>query len=433
MFQRVVIDYYVSRKEHIVNVSSFFINRIFSLSLFAVTTSIFINRAGSELFGILTMLLLIFNYISLADLGMGYAVGYRLTRAISRQNKTYAIKILKHALPFYFIIGLLSGLAVFCFSSQLSLCFTKTENYSFLYKIISFSIFPLLLDAIVLMVLQAFNKIFLVNASRLIYDFFRGAPLLLVLVAKNDLFELIMIIIVIGCYLKLVVDSYIAYRLLGTLSWIKPNIMSKELKFNIKYGMPMLVTLVIGLIITSIDKFYITNFMSMEQLAYYSVALEINVKAWFLVWAVTGSLQTVLIRRNVAKRNTIDLQKISFYSVALIFAIYYVPLMLFSKQILSLWINKDFADKSYILIRILCFYSLFYMLYAVKHSFLQAQGRFMTITGIYALGLTILLVSLLFLSKYFGLEGVAFSYVITYAVFVASAIVCMRKVKTAHA
>ena len=433
MSYKLIVEYYQSKKEHIINFSSFFANRLISLALFAYTTSVFINRAGSEEFGILTMLLLIFSYISVADLGMGYAVGYRLTRAISRKNFVYASKILQHALPFYIIVGGCASILIFAFSSYISILFTKTTEYSRVYKVISLGILPLVIDTVVLMVMQSYNRVYLINLSRLIYDIFRAAPLLLVVVVKNDLLEKIMIIVVAGCYIKLMIDIYLCYKLIGSLTWLKPVLVLKELRFNIKYGIPMLLTLVIGMVITSIDKFYITNLLSMEQLAYYSVAFEVNVKAWFLIWAVTGSLTTVLVRRNVLNISTHDIEKLSMVSVFVIFVIYYLPLIVFAKEILTLWINRDFAEKSYRITRILSVASLFYMLYAVKHNVLQAQGRFMTITGIYCAGLIVLLISLLVLPKYLDTEGVAYSYIITYSVFVILAVLIMRKVKKIHA
>jgi len=432
MNYKLIVEYYQSKKEHIINFSSFFVNRLISLALFAFTTSIFINRAGSKEFGILTMLLLIYSYISVADLGMGYAVGYRLTRAVSRRNFGYASKILQHALPFYIIVGGCASILIFAFSSDISIMFTKTVEYSFIYKVISLGIFPLVIDTVVLMVMQSYNKVYLINLSRLIYDIFRATPLLLVVVYKNDLLEKIMIIVVAGCYIKLMTDIYLCYKLIGNLTWLKPVLVFKELRFNIKYGIPMLLTLIIGMIITSIDKFYITNLLSMEQLAYYSVALEVNVKAWFLIWAVTGSLTTVLIRRNVLKISTHDLEKFSMVSVVVIFVLYYLPLIVFAKEILALWINRDFAEKSFRITRILSVASLFYMLYAVKHNILQAEGRFITITGIYGVGLALLLISLLVLPKYFGAEGVAYSYVLTYAAFVGSSIIIMKKTKQTY-
>ncbi|MFH0997436.1 MAG: hypothetical protein V1844_18350 [Pseudomonadota bacterium] len=422
-----IADYYQSKKEHIINFSSFFANRLISLALFAYTTSVFINRAGGKEFGLLTMLLLIFSYIAVADLGMGYAVGYRLTRAVSRRNFVYASKILQHALPFYIIVGGCASLLIFVFSSDISVLFTQTEGYSFIYKVISLGILPLVIDTVVLMVMQSYNKVYLINLSRLIYDIFRAAPLLLAVVVKNDLLEKIMMIVVAGCYIKLMTDIYLCYKLIGNLTWLKPVLVFKELRFNITYGIPMLLTLIIGMIITSIDKFYITNLLSMEQLAYYSVALEVNVKAWFLIWAVTGSLTTVLIRRNVSNISTHDIEKLSMVSVVVIFVLYYMPLIVFAKEILALWINRDFAEKSYRVTRILSVASLFYMLYAVKHNILQAEGRFLTIAGIYCAGLTVLLISLWVLPKYFGAEGVAYSYVITYAAFVGSSILIMKK------
>ena len=430
---RTIINFYAAKKEHFINVSSFFINRIFSLLMFAGTTSIFINRAGNEIYGILTMLLLIFNYISIADLGMGYAVGYRLTRAISRRNYSYATKILQHAFPFYICMALLSSLVVFAFCTELSRLFTKTGAYSFIYKVISLSIFPLILDSIVLMVMQSYNKIYLVNLSRFLFDLFRSVPLLLVIILKKDLLVTIIIVIAIGCYLKLFIDIYICYRIMGSNRWLKPIFAYKELLFNIRYGIPMVLALILWMAISSLDKFYITKFMTMEKLAFYSVALDLNVKAWFLIWAVTGSLQTVLIRRNVLRKNTYDIHKILLLSVMAIFALYYIPLILFSKQILTLWINAKFAENSYKITRILSFASLFYMLYAVKHIYLQAYGKFATIVYIYLIGIVLLFISLCLLPKYFELEGVAMSYVITYAVFAIAAMVSLKKSATINA
>ncbi len=429
MYFKAVTEYYQSRKEHILNFSSFFVNRLISLTLFAFTTSIFINRAGSKEFGVLTMLLLIYSYISVVDLGMGYAVGYRLTRAVSRKNFDYAQKILQHALPFYVIVGGCASMLVFVFARRLSICFTKTDEYFLVYKIISFGILPLVMDAAILTVMQAYNKIYLINLSRLIYDVFRAVPLLLVLISKENLLENILILVVVGCFLKLLADIYLCFRLFGDLNWMKPVLIFKELRFNIIYGIPMLLTLLIGMVITSLDKFYVTNMLSMEQLANYSVALEINVKAWFLIWAVTGSLTTVLVRRNILNISTRDIEKLSVMAVIVIFLVYYLPLIFFAKTILTLWINKNFAEKSYRISRILSAASLFYMLYAVKHNFFQARGRFATITIIYGIGLAVLLLSLAILPRYWGIEGVAGSYVVTYAGFVITADIFMRKIK----
>lgn len=426
---KALTEYVHSKKEHIVNFGSFFANRLFSLALFAYTTSIFINRAGDKEFGVLTMLLLIYSYISVADLGMGYAVGYRLTRAVSRRNFDYATKILQHALPFYVMVAGCASFLIFIFSYDISICFTKTGEYSSIYRVISFGIFPLVVDTAVLMVMQSYNKVYLINLSRLVYDIFRGAPLLLVLVCKNELLEKILTVVVTGCYLKLMVDIWLCRQLVGNLTWLKPVWVFKELRFNILYGIPMLLTLVIGMVITSIDKFYITRFLSMAQLANYSVALEVNVKAWFLIWAVTGSLTTVLVRRNVLNVSTHDIESISMIAVMVIFMVYYMPLIIFAKEILTWWINRDFAEKSYRITRTLSVASLFYMLYAVKHNILQAKGKFITITSIYGFGLAILLLSLWVLPRYWGLEGVAFSYVITYAGFVILALTLMRNIK----
>ena len=424
--ERVAV-YCRSKKEHIVNFGSFFANRVISLALFAFTTSVFINHAGSTAFGHLTMLLLIFNYISVADLGMGYAVGYRLTRAISRKNPGYAVKILQHAFPFYLMVGGGAAVLVFFFSPEFSRLFTRTDDYAVVYRVIAVGIPPLVIDTIVLMVMQSYNRVYLINLSRLVYDVFRAAPLLLAMVCETGLLEKIMIIVVTGCYIKLMTDIYLCYRLIGHLRWIKPVLFYKELRFNVLYGFPMLLVLVIGLIISSIDKFYMTNFLSMEQLGYYSVAFEVNVKAWFLIWAVTGSLTTVLVRRNVLNIGTADIEKLSLLSVGIIFALYYLPLMVFARPILSLWINPDFAEKSYRLVRILAVASLFYMLYAVQHNILQARGRFMTIAGIYTAGLAILLISLWVLPGYFQAEGVAGSYIVTYAAFVGMSVYIMKR------
>jgi len=94
------------RAEHVRNFLSFIICRGVALALFAVSVPIFLASRGGADYGRIALLFTMFSYITLLDLGIGYAVNLRFTRALTR-GRSDAHRIVATAVPIYLVAGVL--------------------------------------------------------------------------------------------------------------------------------------------------------------------------------------------------------------------------------------------------------------------------------------------------------------------------------------
>ena len=176
----------------------------------------------------------------------------------------------------------------------------------------------------------------------------------------------------------------------------------------------MMITTSISLMIHNFDKFFVAGRFSLEELAYYSIAFDVNSKAWLFVYAINGSLYTLLIRRGSRGESQSLLVLISFASVILLAIGYYIPITLLAHPLLDLWISTDFADNAYVLVGWFAVASVLYLFQSVLHNLLTTARR-ITLLGVVNFFALILLTTLvLVLAEPYGMAGVAGSYSVMY-------------------
>ena len=108
-----------------------------------------------------------------------------------------------------------------------------------------------------------------------------------------------------------------------------------------------------------------------------------------------------------------------FGSVAVSLIFYYLPLVLFAKKILVIWINADFAEKAYNIVRIMIIVSFFSLIQAVIYVLLQSAGKMRDIAIACSISTLFFVISLYSLTKFYGIYGVVFSFAIMYVVQIA--------------
>lgn len=399
-------------KEHINNFLSFIITKFLSLGIFAITVPYFINNLGNEKYGIITLVLILFNYLYVFDFGMGYAITYRFTRQLTKNN-SYSWKIISKGIPFYLISSIIFGLIFIFLSTNISIWLFDNSNYSILFKLLGISCFLLMLSNLLIGILTSYNKIYLANYSRLVLDIIKGFSFIIGVMNNGDL-TYVMIAIVFGMVIKVLLDLWLVYRQIGHFYWLKPIFSIKDIFFNFKFSSPMMVTIFFAMFVNSLDKVYITKIFSPEQLAYYSIAFDLNVKAYFLLAAVNGTMVTLLVRKSAKKENKMKLIKISFIAILFITIFYYVPLAIFSQKILEIWINPDFANKSYKFVRIMVLVSILHMIYDVFYNLFQTAGKFKLLSYASILGFLVLLCALNILIDNYGIGGIIYSFILMY-------------------
>jgi O-antigen/teichoic acid export membrane protein len=177
----------------------------------------------------------------------------------------------------------------------------------------------------------------------------------------------------------------------------------------------MIVSVVLGMVMTSADRIFVGRQFGQEALAHYSVAADICSRAYFLVWAVTGSIYTIYVKRRAVRRSADDLIRASLFSACLIAVCFYLPLALFARQIIGLWIGSAFAQSTVGVTRIWAAAAVAYVLMCVYYNHLQGFGkpRLLALSGV--LGCTVLFAGLFTLTIPFGIEGAALSMLAGFA------------------
>lgn len=401
-----------SNRVNILNFFSYVLPKIISLSLYAVSVPFFINRVGEKAYGILTLILLVFSYLYILDFGLGYAITYRYTRKLAIGSSA-ATAILSKGVLFYIVSSLFFGLALMLFSDHLSMWFFNSMIYANLFKLASICCFFLMMSYFFTGILASYNCMYLTNASNLVLDLIRNISLILGAIFHGNLF-LVVSIIIFGTIVKLMMDLYFVLKKVGTLTWMKPVYAPKELIFNLKLGSPMLIVLAFAILANCLGKVFVGHTFGLKELAYYSIALDLNMKAYFLIAAVNGTISTLLIRKTAVKKSKKNLFMVSLGASLAISLIYYLPLAIFSKKILSFWIGDDFAIHACGLVKLLAVVSVLYLFYDAFYNLNQTTGKFKVNACVSVLGAFALTLTLIFFSNHFGINGVAYSYIFMY-------------------
>ncbi|MBE7440651.1 MAG: oligosaccharide flippase family protein [Spirochaetales bacterium] len=401
-------------REHILNAGSFVVLRIISLALFFFTTPFFISRAGSEAYGRLTLLLLLFNFVGYLDLGTGYALHMRYTRALIRARSALSrYRMLSRATSFYYIMFWMAIVPVLIFSEEFSLLLFSSPDYSLHLKLVGICLGFMLLDSFLGAILKAHNRIYQTNIALFLFDVFRNAALLVGGLSQGNLLQL-MYVITGGTLVKFLYSLSSVIGTEKTLSWLWPQLNRRDFWLNFRFGLPVFGTSVLGIAIHNIDKIVIGKFLHLEGLGYYAIAADVNTKAWFLVFAINSSLYTVFVRRHSQQLTIRPLMLVSFSGIFLVSLFYYLPLSLWAEPLLTFWIDPEVTEHAAPLVRLHAIASILYLCTAVLYGLLQSQGKGQRLFWIYAFSALWLLFLFQILPVQAGIAGYAWCYILLY-------------------
>ncbi len=248
-WSRHLLNFVIDKREHVLNFTSFFVSRGISLALFAVTLPYFLNRVGEQAYGVVTMLFLLYAYPHVLDLGMGYSLNFRLGRAVARGIRRVH-SLVRCSVPYYLALALLIGCGMFFGGGYASAVLLGTSRYGELFQWIGVGMAFSVLSAPCSAIMQAHNRVSWVNLSRLFLDVIRSGALVVTVMTGGRL-EYLVLTIVAGSAGKLVLDLFLAAKLLGGFRWIVPRFVRKELAFNVSFGLPATLSLALSMMMAS--------------------------------------------------------------------------------------------------------------------------------------------------------------------------------------
>ena len=184
-----------------------------------------------------------------------------------------------------------------------------------------------------------------------------------------------------------------------------------EVRMLFGFGLWMTVSNIVSPALVYLDRFAISHFGSLSDVAYYSTPFDLIARVLFVSQAVSGVMFPALSAA-IARHST-DLPRLIRQNYLLLFGLIAPVLlivMLVAKPALTLWVGAAFATKSAPVLQILCVGIMVNSLASVPFSVLQAMRRADLTAKIHLVELPLYVVLLVVLVQRFGIIGAAWAW-----------------------
>lgn len=367
------------------------------------------RQLNVEMFGVFALFIVLVGYASIFDFGITRAVVRSI--AINVKNKIEIEKIIGTSL----ILVCLMGVLLTFLGYQFSYYITNVLNVSSLHfdevndsiKILSLSLVCVLINQVIWSVYEGLQNFKYLNFIRIISSLFVIiCPV--VLVYFYDTLISAVYGIVVGRIISLLI-SYFHFSFYYTFNLkidfsIVPNLL--------KYGSWLTVSNCISPLVMYFDRFLVSSLNGTSFVAYYSapgdLVNRLNVipasisKALFPIFSTGGD--------SFIKGESVNLYwlgvGLAFFSSFIVA----LPIFIFSKQILSLWLGGDFGERSYEVLQIFLVGFLFNSIAQIPYGKIQAAGK-SKLTALIHLSESIpYLIFLYYMTYYFSILGAAMAW-----------------------
>ncbi|MDD3151178.1 MAG: flippase [Candidatus Gastranaerophilales bacterium] len=370
-----------------------------------------IKGLGNEKFGILTLIWAIIGYSTLFDFGLSRALTHIIAKKIG-ENQIHEIKsICQTAIIAVIVLGIIASFLLFGFTDIfISNVIKPSENLiseaKTTFILLIFSIPIMLLTVSFRGILEAYQEFAVINKIKIpmgVYTFL--APLGVLFFTNNLIF--VVLALILGRIINFLVFVFAIRKNLA--GFFKNIVFDKnKIKPLISFGGWMTVSNIISPLFLTMDRFFIASFISIANVVYYSTPFDVITKLLIiptgLMSVMFSAFSTEIVHNKTrAKKMYKNIQK---YILCLFLPIM-ISVFLFSKWGLSIWIDSEFASKSFKIAQILAIATFFAGLATPCYSFIQSCGRSDITAKLHILELIIYLPILYFSVKNFGIIGVA--------------------------
>jgi len=401
------------------NVIFNFAGQFFLLLISFLTTPIIIGFLGNDLFGILAIVTAVLGYFSLLDLGMGLSVIKYISEYSAKDDKRGIEKIVGSALTVYTIIGLVGGILIFILTHQIVSKFLQIPL-----EIIPMAVSVFYISALgffINMVLTVFNAIpsalqrmDITNTRNVAVGLLNSLGTILLLFLGFGLIEIIA--------LNIAVSLLVTAVLYFDIKKILPNL-SLKLRFEreiflklLKFSGYKFIGNTGGQIVFQLDKLILGFFHPISYVTFYTVPVTLVQKAFSLMLNITNAVFPALSHsftsgnRERSKDLYLRMGKFIVFIMTPLMAI----LFIFADLILVLWLNGEFALRSYQTLRIL---SVAYFIAALSAPGViasDASGNPRLPAIFSSISAVINVVAAFILIPRFGIEGAAYALLINF-------------------
>jgi O-antigen/teichoic acid export membrane protein len=380
-----------------------------------LTIPVIVRSLGTQRFGILSLIWVVFGYFGFLDLGLGRATTKFAAEALGRGEIENIPKFLWTTVSFQIVLGFV-GAILLSVSTPLLVerilnippAFVDEARTTFYW--IAWAIPLTILSTSFRGILEAAQRFDLVNAVKIPAS------------AAFYLFPLIGILL--GFNLPGIVALLVLSRFLSLLGWAVLSarvfpVLKKRIVFQkdaigplLRFGGWVTLSAVIWPILSSIDRFFIGARMTIESVSFYSAPYEVVMR----LGIIPGSLALTLFPAFSALGGSGEFERTrTLYGRSVKFllvmsALVAVPLFLFAGPVLKIWLGAKFAEQSTVVFQVLLIGFLCNSLSSVPFGLLQGIGRADLPTKVQLAELVVYVPLLWVMIRWLGIVGAALAW-----------------------
>jgi O-antigen/teichoic acid export membrane protein len=383
------------------------------LAVSLVTTPFVIRMLGAESYGVLVLVGLIPVYLGFADFGMAVASTKFASEAFAEGDRAKEARVVRTAALVALLFSIPIAALLFIFADRVVGLFNVPE------ALLSDAALALRFASVTLVVNFLNGILNAPELARLRMDLntainatFRIASLIAMPIAifvTGRISTVALVLLVIGV-LNLVAHVIVSVRLLPDLQGT--SVESRLIRRLLTFGLGLLGAGLAATLLVNAEKGILTKIVSVESLAYYSVAYTLASTLTFFPVALMQSLLPAFSQLQGEKKrielNTLYERGIRMNLIWVAPAI--VSLSLISRPFFSIWAGEEFGRQSTAPFHILLIGLTFTIVGAFPYTAILASGRSDALATLYWIELLIHLAVASLLILNFGIIGAAVSW-----------------------
>lgn len=371
-----------------------------------------IRFLGTEAYGVLVLVMLIPTYFVFSDFGMGNASTKFASEAFAQGLRKKEGEIVRTAALIAFLFSFPITAALFLFSFPVVAAFVPEHlqsQASFALKLTAVTFLLTALGGIFntpqLARLRMDLNTFVNTSGRLLSAV--GMPL--VLYFGGGIVEAVSVGLI-AAFLILLGHITVSG---GLLKELYQNTINREMiKPMLKFGSGWMIAVVATVLLINLEKVFLTGMISVESLAYYSVAFTFaNMATVFsasMIQSLIPAFSQLLAPEQKEQLNGLFSRSIRLNLIWLLPAVMF--LFVAAKPFFTIWAGEDFGRESSYPFYILLLGLFFNILAFVPHSAITAFGRTDVFAKLYWIELLLYVFLVIILINSFGILGAAIAW-----------------------
>jgi O-antigen/teichoic acid export membrane protein len=375
-----------------------------------------VKGLGTERFGVLVLAWMVVGYFTLFDLGIGRATTKYTSEYLAKGAFPELNGLIWTSLSTLFAIGILGmviihGLAPYVVTRVLVIPSTIQREAIDAFGLLALSLPIVVGTSAARGILEAQHRFGIVNAIAIPAGIANYLLPLAAIHVTNDL-SLVVLFLVAGRTITWLLFLYFSLNSLPGLRVPRLPRFSCALQL-FRFGGWVTVSSIIGPLMTYADRFMVGTVLTMSAVAYYATPYDLVTKLGIIAPGVMSVLFPVLI-------TSITLGKGDFWAlhdratkfILLTLAPVVVCALMFAQLFLGVWLGAEFALNSGGVFQILSVGVLFNSLAVAPFTAIHAAGRADLSAKAHLIELPLYLLTLWFLMRHFGIEGVAVAWLL---------------------